>query len=353
MRECYHSCSCLLVLLALVHLGYTQVPPRLHIPGAVLVGNYPTALPPITRRLDGGGGPPPRLRRPPPPQNLPPLREVRPVTEEEEDNYAPPSQSIASFDAEVNKLSESALASAVRQAEDQEQQTQRPQQQVQFRPEKPIPVTRDQIREKPSPLDLPVFRPQQRPIPIQRQEQQQRPIARPPPPPRPIRPIVRQEIDDEEENIPRQHTRQQPRQQAPPQQVYRPAHHNHKGGPRTAEDNESQKQRKPVVQILKKYRTDNPDGSITWGFENEDGTFKEETLGTDCTIKGKYGYVDPEGVRREFEYEAGNKCDPNRRDIDEDDEDLPPPPPPQHKKPHNIGKQQVQFRPQQLAQPQY
>ncbi|CAH1961566.1 unnamed protein product [Acanthoscelides obtectus] len=211
MMERYcHSCSRVLVLLAIAHLGYTQVPPRLHIPGAVLVGNYPAALPPITRRLDGGGGPPPRLRRPPPPQNLPPLREVRPVTEEDEDNYAPPSQSIASFDSEVNKLSESALASAVRQAEDDEQHSQRPQQvQVQFRPEKPIPVTRDQIREKQSPLDLPIFRPQQqRPAPNQRQEQQQRPVSRPPPPPRPVRPVVRQEIDDEEENVPRQQTRQ-------------------------------------------------------------------------------------------------------------------------------------------------
>lgn len=56
--------------------------------------------------------------------------------------------------------------------------------------------------------------------------------------------------------------------------------------------------RKPTAQILRKYRTDNDDGSITWGFENDDGTFKEETLGTDCVIKGKYGYVDPDGVKR-------------------------------------------------------
>lgn len=66
------------------------------------------------------------------------------------------------------------------------------------------------------------------------------------------------------------------------------------------DDDEIGRKRKPVVQILRKYRTDNEDGSITWGFENEDGTFKEETLGTDCVISGKYGYVDPEGVKRYY-----------------------------------------------------
>lgn len=53
-----------------------------------------------------------------------------------------------------------------------------------------------------------------------------------------------------------------------------------------------------MSQILSKYRNDNEDGSITWGFENDDGTFKEETLGADCIIRGKYGYVDPDGVKR-------------------------------------------------------
>lgn len=61
---------------------------------------------------------------------------------------------------------------------------------------------------------------------------------------------------------------------------------------------DEERTRKQPVQILRKYRTDNEDGSITWGFENEDGTFKEETLGIDCVISGKYGYVDPDGVKR-------------------------------------------------------
>lgn len=65
-----------------------------------------------------------------------------------------------------------------------------------------------------------------------------------------------------------------------------------------SDEDDLERKRRPTIQILRKYRTDNDDGSITWGFENEDGTFKEETLGTDCVIRGKYGYVDPDGVKR-------------------------------------------------------
>ncbi|RZF49040.1 hypothetical protein LSTR_LSTR016850, partial [Laodelphax striatellus] len=61
---------------------------------------------------------------------------------------------------------------------------------------------------------------------------------------------------------------------------------------------------------LRKYREDNEDGSITWGFENDDGTFKEEIIGTDCVTRGKYGYIDPDGVRREYSYSSGIPCDP-------------------------------------------
>lgn len=35
-------------------------------------------------------------------------------------------------------------------------------------------------------------------------------------------------------------------------------------------------------------------------------------------IRGKYGYVDPDGVRREYSYEAGNKCDePDEEEVAE------------------------------------
>ncbi|KRT81385.1 Insect cuticle protein, partial [Oryctes borbonicus] len=82
------------------------------------------------------------------------------------------------------------------------------------------------------------------------------------------------------------------------------------------EDRKTYRNRKPPVQILRKYRTDNEDGSITWGFENDDGTFKEETIGIDCITRGKYGYTDPDGVRREYTYETGGRCE-------DPDEELP------------------------------
>lgn len=51
------------------------------------------------------------------------------------------------------------------------------------------------------------------------------------------------------------------------------------------------KPKKPVAQILRKYREENPDGTIVWGFENDDGSYKEETIGIDCITRGVYGYV--------------------------------------------------------------
>lgn len=42
---------------------------------------------------------------------------------------------------------------------------------------------------------------------------------------------------------------------------------------------------KPVAQILRKYREENEDGSITWGFENDDGSYKEEFIGVDCVTR--------------------------------------------------------------------
>lgn len=115
------------------------------------------------------------------------------MVEEEEEGPSPTSN----FDDEVNKLGISALTSAARLAEEEEA-TARPSP-LPFRPERPVPVTRDQIRERP--IDS-----QPRPAPVPRPL----PVLRPLPSasPRPIpRPIVRQEIDDEEENIPRQPVR--------------------------------------------------------------------------------------------------------------------------------------------------
>ncbi|XP_011136010.2 LOW QUALITY PROTEIN: proline-, glutamic acid- and leucine-rich protein 1 [Harpegnathos saltator] len=76
--------------------------------------------------------------------------------------------------------------------------------------------------------------------------------------------------------------------------------------------------KKPVAQIVRRYRHDNADGSITWGFENDDGSYKEETIGVDCITSGKYGYIDPDGIRREYTYETGIRCDEEEREEEED-----------------------------------
>lgn len=79
--------------------------------------------------------------------------------------------------------------------------------------------------------------------------------------------------------------------------------------PRATKLKESPKQ--PPVQTIRNYSKVNDDGSFTFGYEAADGSFKEETRGTDCVVRGKYGYVDPDGNKREFTYVSGNPCDPN------------------------------------------
>jgi hypothetical protein len=272
-----------------------QLPPRLNIPGAVLVAQARPA--PFRQQRVHGDSPPPRLRRPIPHAAPAP---VRPVIEEPEESPSTPN-SNNNFDDEVTKLGISALQSAVRQAANPEEEPNRP---VQFRPERPIPVLRQDVRENGSPSP--------RPAPVLRQDHREN-IPRP---------LVRQEPREDLPQLVRQPQpvrHAQVRQQIPiqaPQPVRQPTRGNHparqpsqylddEGGRPTS----SGRGRKPPVQILRKYRNDNADGSITWGFENEDGTFKEETLGIDCITRGKYGYIDPDGVKRQYSYETGNKCD--------------------------------------------
>lgn len=267
--------------------------------------------------------PSPRVRSRPPafqaPANTIP---IRPVVEEQEDDYPPQAVRGSFLDDEVAKLGLNALQSAVRQADEEDE-----------RPlaVRPIPVLRQDIREQP----------QLRPI----ARQQQTEITRPAPVLRPIeRPVIRQELKQEQlyqtrpvqrqeverdEPLPvpirrpqpqvRVQQQQQPiRQQAT--QVRTPAP---RPAPQYLRDPEEDRGRvrKPPIKILRKYRTENEDGSITWGYENEDGSFKEELIGTDCITRGKYGYIDPDGVRREYSYETGAKCDePEEEEL----EDLPP-----------------------------
>ncbi|XP_076239350.1 uncharacterized protein LOC143182299 [Calliopsis andreniformis] len=87
--------------------------------------------------------------------------------------------------------------------------------------------------------------------------------------------------------------------------------------PRSKEALQSSKP--PPVQTIRNYNKVNDDGSFTFGYEAADGSFKEETRGTDCVVRGKYGYIDPDGNKREFTYVSGNPCDPNAPKEDEDD----------------------------------
>ncbi|XP_055616628.1 PAX-interacting protein 1-like [Toxorhynchites rutilus septentrionalis] len=82
-----------------------------------------------------------------------------------------------------------------------------------------------------------------------------------------------------------------------------------------------QEARAPPVQTIRNYNKVNDDGSFTFGYEAADGSFKEETRGTDCVVRGKYGYIDPDGNKREFTYVSGNPCDPNNPEGSEEEQD--------------------------------
>ncbi|XP_046673693.1 uncharacterized protein LOC124362870 [Homalodisca vitripennis] len=81
--------------------------------------------------------------------------------------------------------------------------------------------------------------------------------------------------------------------------------------------------KQPPVQTIRNYNKLNDDGSFTFGYEAADGSFKEETRGTDCVVRGKYGYIDPDGNKREFTYVSGNPCDPNAVQEEEEQQQLP------------------------------
>lgn len=81
--------------------------------------------------------------------------------------------------------------------------------------------------------------------------------------------------------------------------------------------------KQPPVQTIRNYNKLNDDGSFTFGYEAADGSFKEETRGTDCVVRGKYGYVDPDGNKREFTYVSGNPCDPNAINQEQEEDERP------------------------------
>ncbi|KAI4458531.1 cuticle protein [Holotrichia oblita] len=275
---------------------YAQGPPRLNIPGAVLVSQGK----PRPRIQQSYNDQPIRIRRPIPNTIAAPIRETRPVVEELEEE--PVQEISSSFDDEVAKLGISSLQSAVNQAVvEDEPEPPRP---VQFRPERPVPVLRQDLREAPRPRPAPIAA---RPAPISVSKPLFRDNLVN------VRPAAREEAVPVRRPIQRPAVVQEQFRQAPvranpaprPQPQYE-----------EEDDRKAYRNRKPPVQILRKYRTDNEDGSITWGYENDDGTFKEETIGVDCITRGKYGYTDPDGVRREYTYETGGRCE-------DPDEELP------------------------------
>lgn len=82
-----------------------------------------------------------------------------------------------------------------------------------------------------------------------------------------------------------------PRDYRPAVTTVRPLARAHTLSPRS-KDPEGTKA--PPVQTIRNYNKVNDDGSFTFGYEAADGSFKEETRGTDCVVRGRYGYVDPE-----------------------------------------------------------
>ncbi|XP_076039798.1 uncharacterized protein LOC143024683 isoform X2 [Oratosquilla oratoria] len=70
--------------------------------------------------------------------------------------------------------------------------------------------------------------------------------------------------------------------------------------------------REPDVQIVKSWSHSNPDGTFSWGYLDSSGTFKNETRGLDCVVRGTYGYYDDKtGEPLQFNYQSGNPCDPD------------------------------------------
>lgn len=291
----------------------SPAPPRLQIPGAILTGGGRQGQ--LRQgRLQGAPIPlgAPRIRRPglarpsfksvdaAPRPNLQLLDEIsKPVTEEPEDDidintptafipnaYSTPEPQNDYFD--ITTTSQPKPPAVFNSS---------PYQQTTPTAPKPEPVRPTQYRPLQPQSFIPVRNEPQRPQPARLQplsSRPQRPAFRPEP-----KPYVDEEDDGEYVQPVRQTTRQQPAKNV---QKYTPT---------------SSREKKPVAQIIRKYREENEDGSITWGFENDDGSFKEETIGVDCRVTGKYGYIDPDGVKREYNYDTGLACDKTKDDKEQ------------------------------------
>lgn len=63
------------------------------------------------------------------------------------------------------------------------------------------------------------------------------------------------------------------------------------------------------ARIVRSWSNTNSDGTFNYGYINSDGSYKNETRGNDCVVRGVYGYVDRDsGVTLSFPYTSGNPC---------------------------------------------
>ncbi|ODM94861.1 hypothetical protein Ocin01_11822 [Orchesella cincta] len=102
------------------------------------------------------------------------------------------------------------------------------------------------------------------------------------------------------------------------------------------------------AKIMKQINKVNDDGSYTFGYEADDGSFRVETRTKDGLVKGKYGFVDANGKLKVTEYTAGEKSEePERTESGESDEgELRPSP-----RPGNSRSLPLSARPQPSYQP--
>ncbi|ENN76128.1 uncharacterized protein LOC109538787 [Dendroctonus ponderosae] len=71
------------------------------------------------------------------------------------------------------------------------------------------------------------------------------------------------------------------------------------------------------LEIVKRIKKINPDGSYTIGYEADDGSFKIESRDVLGNIKGTYGFVDDEGEIKRVSYSSSNASDvfPNKSQL--------------------------------------
>ncbi|CAG0897925.1 unnamed protein product [Darwinula stevensoni] len=118
-------------------------------------------------------------------------------------------------------------------------------------------------------------------------------------------------------------------------------------GQRSAEEAEK---KVPPVGIKRYVNQVNNDGSYTYGFESEDGTFKLETRDSLGNVKGKYGFIDENQELKVVEYAAGNGTgfEAKGNFIPENPNPSPPPAGPRPPRRDEIQKESSRPRPQKV-----